>query len=60
MEVLFLPLALEAALALYRQGVVLHADIEILLAHAWDFDLEHQLVLVLIDVDRGHKAGSGH
>jgi hypothetical protein len=39
---------------------VFHPDIEILLAYARDFEFEHQLVFVLVDVDRGREAASGY
>ena len=58
MEVLFLLFTLEVAFA-FTVRVLFSTRIEILLAHARDFEFEHQLVFVLINVDRGHEAGGG-
>src|ERR1700753_1341856 len=58
MDVPFLGFALESAVALHGQGVVFQSDIEVLQAHAGNLNGEHELVLVLIDVDRGNETSS--
>ena len=58
MEVLFLLFFLELALALDGQRVVFHANVQVLLFDARHFELEDDLLVVLIDVDGRHKAGS--
>jgi glucose dehydrogenase len=34
--------------------------IQVLLIDAWDFDLENDLLLILINIDGRHKAGCRH
>ena len=58
MEVLFLLVLLEFALAFHGQSVVFHANVQVLLFHAGDFELQNDLLGVFIDIDSRHKAGS--
>jgi len=58
MEVLLFFFGLELAFALDRESVVFHAHIQVLLFHARNFNLENQLVGILIDIDCRHKIGS--
>src|SRR6476661_3131356 len=56
MEILFFLFLLKLALALDGQGVVFHADVDVLIVQAGDFQLEYQVLLVLINVNRRNKA----
>src|SRR6516225_9423912 len=60
MEVLFLLFLLELALALDGQGVVLHANVKVLLLDPRDFQFQDDFLRVLIDIDSRRKAGSRH
>jgi hypothetical protein len=53
MEVLFLHFLLELTLAANRDGVVLNADVQVLLLDARDFYLENDILLRFVDVDPG-------
>src|ERR1035437_116132 len=57
--VLFFLIRLELALAVHGQCVVLDADVDILLVDSRHFDLQGDVVLVLVDVDGRSKCGRG-
>ena len=59
MEVLFLLVLLELALSLNGESLVLDAHIEVLLLNAWHLKLQHNRLVVLVDVDRRYKVGCG-
>src|SRR5438270_7121352 len=59
MEILFFFFLLKLALALNGQGVVFHADVDVLIVQAGNFQLEYQVLLVLIYVYRRNKAACG-
>ena len=58
-EVLFLLLGLELALALDGQGAAFDADVEVLAADAGNFELEDDLLRVLVDIDGGEEVAGG-
>src|SRR6267378_976819 len=57
--VLFFFFLLELALTVHGQGVVLDADINVLLVDARHFDFQGDIVLVLVDVHGRGKCGRG-
>src|SRR5580698_4880466 len=57
-EVLFLLLFFELALAADSQRVVFDAYVEVFLLHARHFELEDDFVFILINVHRGSEGGS--
>ena len=57
--VLFLLVFLELALAMHGHRVVLDADINIFLFDARNFDLQRDVVLVLVYVNRRRERGGG-
>src|SRR5712675_2447946 len=59
MEILFLLFFFKLALALDGQSVVFHADVYVLIVQAGNFQLQDQVLLVLVNVDRGNKAACG-
>src|SRR5690242_3488651 len=59
MEVFFLFLLFELALAADGQRVVLEPDIDVVLIDARDFELQSDLVLVLVNVNRRNEAAAG-
>src|SRR6185369_3074812 len=56
MEVLFFLFLLKLALALDGQCVVLHADVDVLIVQAGNFQLQYQVLLVLVHVNGRNKA----
>src|ERR1700691_1584455 len=60
MEILFFLLFFELALALDGKRVIFHADVQVFLFNARNFEFENHLLGVLIDVDCWRKAGSGY
>src|SRR5579859_3810147 len=56
--VFFFLFLLDLALAVHGQRAVLHADIDVFLVDARDFDLQRDLVFVFVDVNGGSK-GAG-
>src|SRR5208337_342755 len=58
-EVLFFLFLLELAFAVHGQSVVLDADVDVLLVDSRHFDLQGDVVLVLVDVDGRSKCGRG-
>jgi hypothetical protein len=54
-EVLFFFLSLELALTANGQRLVLEPHVNIVLLDAWHFELHHQLMLILVDIDRGNE-----
>ena len=58
MEVLLLLFGFELALALDGERVVFHANIQVLLFDARNFELQHDLRGVFINIDCGRKSGS--
>ncbi len=59
MEILFLLLLLELALAPNGERIVLDADVQIFLLHSRNFELQDDLVLVLVDIDCGNEGCRG-
>jgi len=55
-EVLFLLLLLELTLAVHGQDIVLHANIDVLLLDPGNFDVQRDMVLVLVNIDRGRES----
>src|SRR6266851_127929 len=58
-EVLFFLFHLELALAVHGQSVVLNPDIDVFLVDSRHFNLQRNVVLVLIDVHRGREVRGG-
>src|ERR1700679_1698584 len=59
MEVLFLLLFLKFSLTLHCEGVVLYANIQVLLLNTRNFELKQDLLFVLVNIDSRHKIGGG-
>src|SRR5579859_6305822 len=59
MEVFFLLFFLEVTLAAHRQSVVLQFDVQIFLLNSGDLQLEGDVVLIFIDINRGHEGAAG-
>src|SRR5262245_29898949 len=58
MVVLALGVAIDAALATQRQGVVLDADVHVLGVDAGQLSLEHDVAILLVDVDDGRPGSA--
>ena len=58
-EVFLFLFFLDLALALHGKGVVVDANINVIFVNAGDFDLQRDVVLILVDIDWRCEAGGG-